>query len=112
MNDVTVTAQPERLKPWLLFGYFPLAGLLVFAVLASWSAEAFDDVLLVFTAAPSITAGAATTAILAFGHVRRSGRSRAHALRLALASVAIGAVLGLAVYVAMLAWLYLYMFAG
>ncbi|WP_270037391.1 hypothetical protein [Solirubrobacter ginsenosidimutans] len=96
----------------MLYGCFPLGGLLVFAVLASWSAGAFDDVLLVFTAAPSIMAGAVTTAGLAFRHCRRSGGSRDRAASLAVASIATAFGIGLALYAALLIYAYLYVFAA
>jgi hypothetical protein len=69
-------------------------------------------VLLVFTAAPSIAAGAVTTAGLAFRHCRRSGRPRDRALWLAVASAGTAVGIGLALYAALLAYAYLYLFAA
>jgi hypothetical protein len=108
--DTPSSLRAQRPKAWLLYGCFPLGGLLAFAVLASSSAGMFDDVLLVFTAAPSIMAGAVTTAGLAFCHCRRSGRSRDRAVSLAVESIAAAFGIGLAIYAALLIYAYVYVF--
>lgn len=101
-----------RPKPWLIYGFYPLAGLLVFAVLAAWSADAFDDVLLVFTAAPSIATGSVVTTGLAFHHCRRCGRDRDHATSSAMVSLVAAVGIGLALYAALLVYTYLYVLAA